>query len=227
MAVVPSDAYPSFPRRPKVLNTRLPPSDHALVIIATITMTTSLTIQESQADLEFLSKNNYNLQVAKAVSAPGGKPTFNVVYKSKSLAPNMTVSWSPTYGLNWATEIADPGAQVVYAGNWQACELGQSYDLTSVGEWVINNKDPNKDANSVNVGNNGYPQAVNIVVGILNPETQTWEAVCHQTSLPVWPGTSWLTVSFRSLSAKTSCRHRALGNTSLETSCNCGTRRGF
>ncbi|KID84364.1 hypothetical protein MGU_08450 [Metarhizium guizhouense ARSEF 977] len=148
-------------------------------------MTTSLTIQESPADLEFLSKNNYNLQVAKAVSAPGGKPTFNVVYKSKSLAPNMTVSWSPTYGLNWATEVADPGAQVVYAGNWQACELGQSYDLTSVGEWVINNKDPNKDANSVNVGNNGYPQAVNIVVGILNPETQSWEAIfVSQDQLP-------------------------------------------
>ncbi|KAG8412774.1 hypothetical protein J3458_013213 [Metarhizium acridum] len=141
-------------------------------------MTTTLTVQEGANDLAFLSKNHYNLQVAKAVSAPGGKPVFNVVYKSTSLAPNMEVSWTPEYGLNWTTQMADPGAKVIYTGNWQACKLGESYNLTSVGEWVINNNDPNKDANSVNVGSNGYPQAVNIVVGIWNQDTQSWQAVC-------------------------------------------------
>ncbi|KAF5122599.1 hypothetical protein E5D57_013085 [Metarhizium anisopliae] len=140
-------------------------------------MTTTLTIQENADDLQFLAGSHYNLQVAKAVSSPGGKPTFNVVYKSKSLAPNISVSWSPTYGLNWSRKMANPGAKVLYAGNWQACDLGQSYDLTKVGEWVINNNDTNRDPNSVNVGNNGYPEAVNIVVGILNPETQKWEAI--------------------------------------------------
>ncbi|EFY88804.1 hypothetical protein MAC_05239 [Metarhizium acridum CQMa 102] len=158
-------------------------------------MTTTLTVQEGASDLAFLSKNHYNLQVAKAVSAPGGKPMFNVVYKSTSLAPNMEVSWTPEYGLNWTTQMADPGAKVIYTGNWQACKLGESYNLTNVGEWVINNKDPNKDANSVNVGSNGYPQAVNIVVGIWNQDTQSWQAsyptLMPQNHLPLSPGSSW------------------------------------
>lgn len=114
-------------------------SYHAL---ATITMTTTLVIQESSADLKWLTHNHYSLQVAKSVSYPGDQPQFNVVYRSHKLAPHMTVSWTPQYGLNWTTQMPARGAQVVNSGNWQPCDLGQSYNLTSDGEWVINNDDP-------------------------------------------------------------------------------------
>ncbi|KAH0592959.1 hypothetical protein MHUMG1_09205 [Metarhizium humberi] len=140
-------------------------------------MTTTLVIQESSADLKWLTQNDYSLQVAKSVSYPGAQPKFNVVYQSKSLSPTMTVSWTPQYGLNWTTQMPANGAQVVYSGNWQPCDLGQSYNLTSDGEWVINNNDPHKDAMSVNVGLNGYPGPVNIMVGILDPNNNTWQAI--------------------------------------------------
>ncbi|EFY97022.1 hypothetical protein X797_007509 [Metarhizium robertsii] len=142
-------------------------------------MTTTLYIQESSADLKWLTHNNYSLQVAKSVSSPGAhsKPTFNVVYQSQKLAPSMNVSWTPQYGLNWTTQMPASGAQVVYSGNWQPCDLGQSYNLTSDGEWIINNDDPNKDSMSVNVGLNGYPGPVNIIVGILDPNTNIWQAI--------------------------------------------------
>lgn len=147
-------------------------------------MTTTLKIQENSADLKWLTQNDYSLQVAKSVSyaGDGGTPKFNVVYQSKRLSPTMNVSWTPQYGLNWTTQMPARGAQVVYSGNWQACALGQSYNLTSDGEWVINNNDPHKDARSVNVGLNGYPGPVNIIVGIFDPNHSTWQAVRHLLS---------------------------------------------
>ncbi|KFG85441.1 hypothetical protein MANI_114830 [Metarhizium anisopliae] len=100
-------------------------------------MTTTLVIQESSADLKWLTHNHYSLQVAKSVSYPGDQPQFNVVYRSHKLAPHMTVSWTPQYGLNWTTQMPARGAQVVNSGNWQPCDLGQSYNLTSDGEWIF------------------------------------------------------------------------------------------
>lgn len=142
-------------------------------------MATAITVQEKTDDLKSLSNSHYNLQVAKSVSSPGSKALFNVVYDSKDLVPNMEVSWTQQYGINWTTEIASPGAKVIYTGNWQACNLGDSYNLTSVGEWEINNDDPHKDKDSVNVGLNGYTQPVNIIVGIQDPGDGDWQAVCY------------------------------------------------
>ncbi|KAM3479656.1 hypothetical protein MY8738_005356, partial [Beauveria namnaoensis] len=140
-------------------------------------MPTTLIIQEGTEDLKSLANNHYNLQVAKAVSAPGGSAQFNVVYASKSLAPNMTVEWGTNYGLNWTTEIPNPGAKVTYAGRWQACQLGESYDLTETGGWEINNDDPHKDKYSVNVGKNDYSQPIHVIVGIRDEQTGSWQAM--------------------------------------------------
>ncbi|KAM3462439.1 hypothetical protein MY5147_009826 [Beauveria neobassiana] len=127
-------------------------------------MPTTLIIQEGTQDLKDLAKNHYNLQVAKAVSAPGGTARFNVVYASKSLAPNMSVEWGANYGINWTTEVPNPGATVTYTGRWQACKLGESYDLTETGGWEINNNDPHKDNSSVNVGKNGYTKPIHVIM---------------------------------------------------------------
>ncbi|GAB1311889.1 hypothetical protein MFIFM68171_02099 [Madurella fahalii] len=109
-------------------------------------MTTyTVTVQEHSNDLNILLNNQYQLQVAKSVSSPKGDPIFKVVYTSNMLAPNMNISWKVQYGLNWATKVPAPGAKVEYSGVWQACGAGQSYNLNSVGEWVVNDNDPNAD----------------------------------------------------------------------------------
>ena len=144
--------------------------------------TYTVNVQEGKPSLETLSTDGYNLQVAKSVSSPNASPIFNVVYSSASLGPNMSVSWTVQYGLNWTQNVPDPGAKVTYSGAWQACSIGQSYNLDPAGEWVVNDKDPNANPNSLNVGSNGYSGPVNIVVGVQNPETQDWATVCY---LPV------------------------------------------
>ena len=146
-------------------------------------MTTyTVNVQETQPSIETLSNDKYNLQVAKSVSSPSASPSFNVVYSSAFLGPNMSVSWTVQYGLNWTTNVPAPAAQVTYSGVWQACSAGQSYNLDPAGEWVVNDKDPNAKQDSLNVGSNGYQEPVNIIVGVQNPETQDWAPVCY---LPV------------------------------------------
>ena len=136
-------------------------------------------VQEADPSLEALSKNGWNLQVAKCVSSPKGAPVFNVVYSSSYLAANMSVSWTVQYGLNWTENIPTPGAQVTYTGDWSECSLGQSLNLDKAGAWQFNNNDPHADSNSLNVGSNGYQAPVNIVVGIKDPNTGDWSPASH------------------------------------------------
>ena len=86
----------------------------------------------------------------------------------RPLPPEMSLSWTAQYGLNWTTSVPAQGATIVYSGNWQACSAGQSYNLDSIGEWVVNDNNPNADANSLNIGSNGYSMPVN-VIGIRVP----------------------------------------------------------
>ncbi|KAM3435089.1 hypothetical protein MY4824_005089 [Beauveria thailandica] len=124
----------------------------------------------------------YNLQIAKSASHPGGSPKFNIVYKSTHLAPEMDVSWTETYGLNWTQKVPAPGARVIYNGNWQECQLGDSYDLNSNGDWQSNSNNPNAHQNALNVGSNGYGIPINILVGIQDPNSQQWTAIYIEES---------------------------------------------
>jgi hypothetical protein len=149
----------------------------ASVEILTIKMTSyTVIVQEEDPQLSQLSQNHYNLQVAKAVSSGGGPPQFTMVYMSTVLAPVMSIGWTVTYGLNWTTEIPSPGASVIYGGRWQQCDFGSSYDLNETGSWSVNNNDSNKDSKSLNVGRNGYSEAVHMMVGVKNTHGE-WKPV--------------------------------------------------
>lgn len=143
-------------------------------------MTTyTVEVQEQLQSLETLSTQGYNLQVAKSVSSPTSQPSFNVIFSSNSLSPNISVTWAEQYGLNWTMNVPTPGAQVTCTGAWQACSLGQSYNLDHAGEWIVNDSDPNADAHSLNIGSNGYQTPVNVIVGVQDPNTQAWAPVCY------------------------------------------------
>lgn len=128
--------------------------------------TTTVTVQETGGDLTSLQTSHYWLQVAKSVATSDGTETFNVVFSSSSLGPNMNVAWTETFGLNWVSKIPAPGANVTFGGDWQACAIGDSYDLNNVGIWEKNFNDTHASNSSVNVGNNGFTSAVSIIVGI-------------------------------------------------------------
>ncbi|KAF4334657.1 splicing factor 3b [Fusarium beomiforme] len=141
-------------------------------------MTTyTIITQQGRTELATLSGQNYQLQVAKSVSSPSGQPSFNMVYQSQFLGPNMEVQWTTTYGLNWTTNIPSAGSTVVYSGDWQQCNLGDSYDLNSVGEWVPNQNNPNSKSNSLNIGKNNYQEAVNVIVGVQDASTGHWKPI--------------------------------------------------
>ena len=140
-------------------------------------------LQEYKADIDILSSHDFNLYAAKSVSSLGGKPTFNVVYSSKALRPEMSIPWIMQYGLNWITEIPVPSAAVQYSGSWQACSIGQSFDLDKAGYWVVSNKNLNADKQSLNVGSNEYT-AVNIVVGVQDRDTKRWAPLGHPPKTP-------------------------------------------
>ncbi|KAJ4251400.1 hypothetical protein NW762_011382 [Fusarium torreyae] len=130
-------------------------------------MTTSkIIIQQGSSSLRALANNGYQLHVAKSVSGPSGTPSFNMVYQSQSISPNIEIQWTATYGLNWTTSVSAPGAQVTISGNWQQCNLGDSYDLDSSGEWVADQSNPSAKSNSLNVGKNGFQEPVNIIIGV-------------------------------------------------------------
>ena len=178
-------------------------------------------IQETGQDLEILGANHYNLQVAKAVSSPGGKATFNIVYASKDLEPTMSVAWTTKYGLNWTTNIPNPGAKVICSGSWQACPAGQSFDLSKVGTWKVSENNTNADKNSLNVGSNMYSTAVNIVVGVFDPDTKKWAPVCNKLYAAIL-GTNQ---PLRSGSLPTSLSSKGTENTSRERRYRSGSPR--
>ncbi len=144
--------------------------------------TYKVNITEYPGDVATLK--GYFLQVAKSVAgANGSSPTYTVVYSAHESAPNTGVQWQETYGLNWMTEVPNPGATVTCTGQWQQCALGTSYDLTADGEWSLDTSDPNAQANAVNVGKNNYVDSsgnlipVNIVVGVQGQSTNEWNPV--------------------------------------------------
>ncbi|OJZ79686.1 hypothetical protein ASPFODRAFT_54811 [Aspergillus luchuensis CBS 106.47] len=136
--------------------------------------TKTLVVQEYKNDRDRLSPNHYNLQVAKSVASSNGDPQFNVVYSSQILGPNMTISWTPKYGLNWTQNIPNQSAKVTYSGEWQDCALGDTYDLDSTGSWVKINGYKDADPEALNISKNGYGLDVNVIVGIYDPASSKW-----------------------------------------------------
>ncbi|KAI6747620.1 hypothetical protein HG530_015728 [Fusarium avenaceum] len=123
-------------------------------------------IVESTADRKLLVTEGYSLLLKRSVDFGSGSASINFVYGSKDLAPHMKISWVASYGLNWSTDMSKPGAQVNYTGDWQQCDLGQSFTLTADGSWVASQNNLIANEDSLNVAANNYSKEVHIVVGV-------------------------------------------------------------
>lgn len=152
--------------------------------------TRTISWYESTYDLEKISENQWQFQIAKlVVTAEGSPPVSNVIWKSLALQPLATISWPVKYGLNWSTNPPTDGVTVTVGGRWQACDKGQAFDLTKLGEWT-----PSATSGTpgwLTVGNieYAYPggNGINIVIGVQNGTA--WEPIfIDPTNLP--PGSS-------------------------------------
>lgn len=79
-------------------------------------VTKLIVVQESERDLRSLRQSHFELHFAQAVA--GGSDDFTVIWRSLGLAPNMQISWTPKYALNWTAEIPAPGIKVRVGGIW-------------------------------------------------------------------------------------------------------------
>ncbi|ORY09618.1 hypothetical protein BCR34DRAFT_589220 [Clohesyomyces aquaticus] len=126
-----------------------------------------LKVVQQEPDLTALVENKFNLHVAKSL-VKDGKPIFNVMWQSRTLAQTMTIEWKTVYGLNWTTDVPTPGHPVTLAGSWKQCDRGQVIDLDETGQWVQSTSSPSPD--HLMVGKNRLrapaPKGVHIVVGV-------------------------------------------------------------
>jgi hypothetical protein len=141
-------------------------------IIMSSATTYTAHIQEFKKDREQLEANGYRLQLAKAVSTDGALPTSNVVYASRILAPDMSITWEENYGFNWVQDMSKPGAKVTYSGEWVAVKLGETFNLDKTGGWVKQNGTAS-DPNALNIGSNDYKIPVHIIVGVKTADKVT------------------------------------------------------
>lgn len=128
-------------------------------------------VWESAYNAKKLSENHYNFQIAKSVITGTGGTTCNVVWQSRSIAPKTSISWKNIYGLNWTAKMPAAGLPVTLSGNWQACSIGDIYDLDKNGFWIEAELADNGDAKFMNVGKVNYTHpdgghGIHIVVGV-------------------------------------------------------------
>jgi len=151
-------------------------------------MSTQREIQvwETQYDAQELISNNWNFQIAKSVGNAAGVDTYNIVWQSKAIAPNTYISWHTVYALNYTATVPAPGVTVTVTGDWQACAIGQSYDLDKNGFWQESTSPG--DPNFMNVGkvNYKYPdtEGIHIVVGVKNSDGSFNTIFIDKTALP-------------------------------------------
>lgn len=132
----------------------------------------TIEVYESAYNAKKLSENHWNFQIAKSVSTGTTLQKPNVVWQSKAVAPRTIIQWKDQYALNWTSSLPDPGVSVTISGEWQACNLGEVFDIDSTGFWSASTAP--KEDNFMKVGkvNYQYPGAdgLHIVVGIQNSD---------------------------------------------------------
>jgi hypothetical protein len=137
---------------------------------------------ESEADAINIQNNGWNLQLAKAVASGSAAPTYNMIWKSRALAPITSISWKVEYALGWTAQVPDSGMSIRITGKWQPCNKGESFDINPMGYWKRSTEPVEAQyAGWLNVGKIQYSYrgvlGIHIVVGIRNAESGLFEPI--------------------------------------------------
>jgi hypothetical protein len=147
---------------------------------------------EGSYDLQKIDANHWQFQIAKVVAtSPGSPPMSNMIWKSVALQPQANITWPVEYGLNWSATLPTAGITVTVGGRWQACNKGQAFDLTRLGEWTPSVTAPTPGWMTVGKINYKYPDVpgIHIIVGVKNPATGNFDPIfIDPTELPPGSG---------------------------------------
>ncbi|KAK0726816.1 hypothetical protein B0T26DRAFT_636455, partial [Lasiosphaeria miniovina] len=103
--------------------------------------TRTLNWYENRDDTAAIKANNWRIQIAKLVAiSPSSTPTYNIVWQSKGVAPSTAISWKVQYALGWTVDPPDTGMTVQITGEWQPCNLDESYNVDENGFWVVSDR---------------------------------------------------------------------------------------
>jgi len=150
----------------------------------------TIQVWENAYNAKKLTDNQWNFQIAKSVvTEEGGKPTFNVVWRSTSIAPSTLVSWFDVYFLNWTVDVPAAGVSVTVSGMWQTCAVGDSYDLDVYGFWTKSSATTKADPRFMNVGNIEYKypgtDGIHVVIGVQDDSGNIYTIYIDPTALPL------------------------------------------
>ncbi|OIW30155.1 hypothetical protein CONLIGDRAFT_576341 [Coniochaeta ligniaria NRRL 30616] len=129
---------------------------------------------EGSCDLGKINQNHWSFQIAKLVATSPNSPP-----------PQANISWPVQYGLNWSANLPAAGISVSVGGRWQACDKGQAYDLTNLGEWVVSTSSSGTPGwLTVGTINYAYPDVpgIHIIVGVKNPATNSFDPIFIDTT---------------------------------------------
>lgn len=178
-----------MPPRPSDGALAINPSRQPLIHATTATTQRSIQLYESAFNASKLNGNHWNFQIAKSVNNGDGGATFNVVWQSKSVAPNTIIVWQDVYALNWTAAVPAAGVSVTISGDWQACKLGDSYDLDVNGFWTKSLSTTKADTKFMNVGKvlYQYPgvDGIHVVIGVQNASGDFDTIYVDPTPLPL------------------------------------------
>ncbi|KAI1427201.1 hypothetical protein F5Y12DRAFT_205091 [Xylaria sp. FL1777] len=118
--------------------------------------TRTIYLTEDSENLALLEANNMTFQLANSVIDSTGSVSWNVVWQSSLRCLVTEISWKPVYALSWCMNIPGDGFAVTARGPWQPCELGESYDITSLGFFIPSEDTTHSKPDFLNIGRNGF-----------------------------------------------------------------------
>lgn len=136
---------------------------------------------ESKDDAINIKKNKWNLQVTKAVASGSAAPTYNLIWKSRALAPKTYISWNVQYALGWTAQVPNDGVAISIEGDWQPCDKGESFDIDDLGYWKPSPSSVPRKADWLQVGNIDYNYpgvlGIHIVIGLRSADSGLFEPI--------------------------------------------------
>ncbi|CAD6888982.1 unnamed protein product [Tilletia controversa] len=133
----------------------------------------TLTVKENEPQISALG--DHDLVLGQQVESSNGHVHVNVIWKVRSLAPQMSVIWQAKYALQWTQELPGNGEQILYNGaDWQPCEPGEAFELNSHGFWVSSSR---ATPDYITIGSNNYKHGVHIIIGLFNSHIDNYEPV--------------------------------------------------
>ncbi|KAE8221107.1 hypothetical protein CF319_g5484 [Tilletia indica] len=137
-------------------------------------MAASRTVVVHETRTKMTKLGAYNLVVGQEFKDAQGVSRSNVIWKSWTLGPKITIQWNVKYALQWTETLPANRAKVTYSGDdWVSININDpvGYELDNQGFFV---QKGTGTPGSISVTNNAYSIGVHVIVGLFDEDTQAY-----------------------------------------------------